>query len=86
MVMKICDKCKFPIKEKIEDYYQIDSFHKGKKVYTGYMHKSCSDILDKTKSEQTEKLLKMLGPMAGRVNAMMDVAGIPKPKQLVVIE
>lgn len=86
MVKRICDKCKFLIKHKFEAYHQIDSFQDGRRVHTGYMHKSCNDKMSKETAEQNEKLLEMLGPMVSRVNAMMDGLGLPEVKKTVVIK
>ena len=85
MVSKICDRCFNSIDTKKGDYYKIETYDKGKLAKTGYLHKACNEAIGKER-EQTKQMLNMVGPLAARVNSMLDSMGVDKQKMVVDIK
>lgn len=76
MKIKICEKCRKEINEKKEDYFQIDSYEKGKLVKVGFLHKRCNVEMEKQK-ENLAKTFDMLGKMTLKLNDMLGLEKQP---------
>lgn len=72
--IKICERCKQKIRPKVEDYFQVDTYERGKKIKEGYLHKKCNADMNKEK--------KVLGELLGKVIKLSDhvekTIGIPQ--------
>jgi hypothetical protein len=80
MKVKICEKCQRKIRPKVEDYFQVDTYVKGKKVKEGFMHRKCHEEVEEEK-RRTKRLLDSVEDMAARVGTLLDDSGIkPKPQ------
>ena len=76
MKIKICERCHKKIRPKVEDYFQIDSYEKGKLVKVGFLHKRCNVEMEKQK-EALAKTFDTLGKMTLQLNEMLGLEKQP---------
>lgn len=70
--IKVCDRCLKKIRPKVEDYYQVDTYEKGKLIKTGFLHKRCNEEMEKQK-ETVMKAFDMVGKATEKLGKMMGI-------------
>lgn len=66
MEKKYCDKCFKEIKIK-DDYFEVITYIKGKKILKKFIHKVCHENINKQNKKQFEQTLKPVMNMAKKV-------------------
>jgi len=77
MTKKICFKCKKPINEKEDEWYENTLYKQGEKDSEIYFHRECYKTFHKDKFKQEyQKKMKLLKPMINKMLGKEEVVQI----------